>query len=476
MTSVGMVTASSGRRVTILVTGGDVELGSIVRIGDCYGIVASMAYAEDEKVGAKQKLEADIDVFGQKTDTGLKKIKRPVKPYEHVSLAEKDELENMFAASEKKISIGCVHGTDARAHLNPYAYDRHAAILASTGSGKSYTAANLIKEYAVLGLPVVVVDTHGEYAKLLGKLAETHDFQTTIYTIRHGRAGFEEFKIPVSGLSAEDYNHFFPFTEAQNSALGKILELLDDAHRGDDRHYSLDDVIATVDQLDVGKEFHEGTIAATKRKLKQVKRMFGSVFDTYGTDVNRMVEQGNVTIVDASLAPQGVRRSVVSYLSKELLEGRIAAVNEFGSRVVEHELLLVVEEAHNYSAANLSHSCKYQLSRLASEGRKFGIGLTVISQKPSKIDEEILSQCNTGIYMHITNPADKTHIRRSFESINDDIVADLDSLDVGECIIAGAMLDVPFALCDVDFIDVKKDKKFEFKKPVKKTLAKTGHL
>ncbi|MFC2154661.1 ATP-binding protein [Candidatus Altiarchaeota archaeon] len=476
MDSVGMVTSSSGRRCTILVTKENVELGCILRVGEFYGIVTSMAFQEDEKIGSKQKLIAEIDVFGRLTDEGIKKIKKPVKPYENVFLASDEELEKILSPKEKKISIGDVYGTDARAHLNPYEYDRHIGILASTGSGKSYLAANLIKEFALLGLPVVVVDTHGEYPKLLGKLAEKDKFPIQTYTLKHGRQGFMEFKIPVSDLEAQDFQHFLYFTEAQESALTKILDLLDDQFRGEDKDYSMEDLIAKAEELFNFSEFHEGTVNATKRKLKQIKKVFGQVFDKYGTDVNRMVELGQVTIVDASLAPQGVRRSVVSYLSKELLNGRINKVNEFEKRIVDHELLLVVEEAHNYGAANLSHSCKQQLQRLASEGRKFGIGLCVISQKPSKIDEEILSQCNTGVYMHITNPNDKNHIKRSFECINDDIIRDLDSLDVGECIVAGAMVDVPFVLCNVDRIDVKKEKKFEFKKPVKKELAKSAHL
>ena len=137
----------------------------------------------------------------------------------------------------------------------------------------------------------------------------------------------------------------------------------------------------------------------------------------------------------------------------------------------------MIEEAHNYAAAGLGHSCRRQLSRVASEGRKFGLGLCVISQKPSKIDEDILSQCNTGIYMHITNPRDKEHIRRSFECINEAIVADLDGLDVGECIIAGAMLDIPFLLCRVDELEIEKDmkNKFDFPAPVKAEVGEFGY-
>ena len=140
--------------------------------------------------------------------------------------------------------------------------------------------------------------------------------------------------------------------------------------------------------------------------------------------------------------------------------------------------MFVVEEAHNYANSRLAHSCRFQLARIASEGRKFGIGLCVISQKPSKIDEEILSQCNTGIYMHITNPSDKDHIRRSFESINDEIIKDLDSLDVGECIIAGALNRIPFLLCSVDDIGISREEgmKFNYSRIEKTDLGDSDYV
>jgi hypothetical protein len=172
-----------------------------------------------------------------------------------------------------------------------------------------------------------------------------------------------------------------------------------------------------------------------------------------------MIQPGQVTIIDASMASQGIRMSVISYLSKEILQGRINQVNEMGEKKIDYPLLFVVEEAHNFAGPNLIHSCKSQLQRIASEGRKFGVGLVVISQKPSKIDEDILSQCNTGMYMHITNPRDKEHIKKSFEVISEEMVKGLDSLDVGECIIAGALLDIPFILCKVDRIEIEREKR-----------------
>jgi len=466
MDSAGMVVSSIGREVDVLVSEERVELGSILKIGEYYGIVAGMEYREDEKIGSKQKLIAKTQVFGKLEDSRLKRIKKPIPPYTDATLADKTELEKILKA-EETISIGNVLGTNARAYFKASEFDRHTAILASTGSGKSYTAANLIKEYVTLGLPVVVIDTHGEYQKLLGKLLEGKPQNIKTYTVKYVRQGAEQLKIPVNDLAASDFTHFISLTEPQQTAVEQILDKL----AGDE--YLVDDMIAAADKLD-NTVFHEGTIAALKRKLTSLKRAFADVFDKYGTDTSKLVKPDQVTIIDASLAPQPVRRSIVSYIAKELLRGRVNNIMELGEFRIQNPLLLVVEEAHNYAGGSLSHSCKREIIRVASEGRKFGVGLCVISQKPSKIDEEILSQCNTGIYMHITNPRDKDHIRKTFESINDAIIADLDSLDVGESIIAGACLDIPFLLCTVDRIELKEKKKTKFDFKRKKELKVGG--
>ncbi len=459
-----MVVSSEGQEIGVLVKSERVELGTILKIGDFYGIVAHMRYMEDEKIGSKQRLMARVQVFGKLEDGRLLKIKRPVEPYRDVYLAGEDEL-NLLLSGDYNISLGEVYGTKARAFLDPSEYDRHMAILASTGAGKSYATANLIKEFASLSLPVIVVDTHGEYQRLLSKLVENTEIDLEVYTVKHPRKGYKELKIPVSDLEAEDFSHFIILNETQKSALGLVLDKL----TGDD--YGLKDIIECCDRLDADV-VHEETMKALKRRLVSLERIFKGVFDRYGTDIKKIIRPYQVTIIDASYASQGVRQSVVSYLAKELLQGRIRKENEMPD-AVDYKLLFVVEEAHNYASSNLSHSCNYQLRRIASEGRKFGLGLCVISQKPSKIDEEILSQCNTGIYMHITNPNDKDHIKRSFEAINEEIVGGLDSLDVGECIIAGAMSRIPFLLCKVDRIPVEKEQKKmpKYEKPKKIEVA-----
>ena len=109
MDSVGMVLSSEGRDLRVQVTSELVALGSILKIGDYYGIVAGMGYSDEDKIGSKQKLIAEVQVFGKLDGGRIRKIKRPVKPYEKVYLAAGQELEKILSVDDK-ISIGITSG------------------------------------------------------------------------------------------------------------------------------------------------------------------------------------------------------------------------------------------------------------------------------------------------------------------------------------------------------------------------------
>ena len=470
----GKVISSQGSEVELLVSSDKIEVGSILKLDNHYAIVSSMRYREDDKIGGRHKLTASLQVFGEKTMKGFRRIKKPVEPYIKASLPDASELESLLHTLDE-ISFGNVSQTEARAYVDGGQYDRHTAILASTGAGKSYLTANLVKEYALKGLPNLVVDTHGEFLKLLSNIKTGESLNIQVYTVGGRRQGLEDFTIPVSSLSCRDFTHFTSLNDNQLHALDLVLSRL---YRDKGDEYSMKDLVAAADEIvdeagTSGVRVHEETAKALSRRLAGLERTFRDVFTVDGTDINRLVEPYKCTVIDTSVSTQGVRRSIVSYLSKRLLEGRINKSHSLDGETIDHPVLFTIEEAHNYGGATLTHSCKYQLQRIASEGRKFGVGLLVVSQKPSKIDEEILSQCNTGIYMHITNPRDKDHIRRSFESISDDVIRELDSLDVAECIITGAMLKLPFLMCKVDEIPVEKQlkTKFNFNRPQKKLVG-----
>lgn len=83
------------------------------------------------------------------------------------------------------------------------------------------------------------------------------------------------------------------------------------------------------------------------------------------------------------------------------------------------------------------------VKKIAAEGRKFGIFLAIITQRPGKIDQDVLSQCNSQIILRITNPVDQKAILESSENMSASLMEDLPSLDIGEAIIIGEIVKMP---------------------------------
>src|SRR5262249_60054817 len=106
--------------------------------------------------------------------------------------------------------------------------------------------------------------------------------------------------------------------------------------------------------------------------------------------------------------------------------------------------LLLLEEAHNFAPAQ-AHTPAEQRAitttrQIAQEGRKFGVGLILISQRPSRLDETTLSQCNSYIVMRMVNPADQSFVRKEIESLGEDDARMLPDLDVGAALLSGQLI------------------------------------
>ncbi|MEM0374519.1 MAG: ATP-binding protein, partial [Sulfolobales archaeon] len=112
------------------------------------------------------------------------------------------------------------------------------------------------------------------------------------------------------------------------------------------------------------------------------------------------------------------------------------------------------EEAHIFLSKNDNTLTKYWASRIAREGRKFGIGLVVVSQRPKGLDENILSQMTNKIILKIVEPTDKKYILESSDNLTEDLVEQLSSLDVGEAIIIGKIVKLP-AIVKIDKFEGK---------------------
>jgi len=110
-------------------------------------------------------------------------------------------------------------------------------------------------------------------------------------------------------------------------------------------------------------------------------------------------------------------------------------------------VLLLLEEAHNFAPASANTPAEQNAitvtKQIAQEGRKFGVGLILISQRPSRLDETTLSQCNSYIIMRLVNPADQNYVRKVIETLGEDEAHMLPDLDVGEALLSGQLINFP---------------------------------
>ncbi len=160
------------------------------------------------------------------------------------------------------------------------------------------------------------------------------------------------------------------------------------------------------------------------------------------------IEKSNVTIIDLSAIPFEVLSIVVSLLSRIIFDFAFhySKLRHAGGEVNDIPFMLVCEEAHNYipksGGAEYSAS-KHSLERIAKEGRKYGLNLMVVSQRPSEVSETIFSQCNNFVVLKLTNVNDQSCIKNLLPDNNASIVDSLPTLSSGECLIVGDAVPLP---------------------------------
>jgi DNA helicase HerA-like ATPase len=113
-----------------------------------------------------------------------------------------------------------------------------------------------------------------------------------------------------------------------------------------------------------------------------------------------------------------------------------------------YPIFILVEEAHRFAPAHEPSRCKTILRTILSEGRKFGLGMGLITQRPGKLDADVLSQCMSQFIMRIVNPVDQDSLKYGVEAAGRDLLKELPALTKGQVIIAGACVNTPL-LCQV---------------------------
>lgn len=149
-----------------------------------------------------------------------------------------------------------------------------------------------------------------------------------------------------------------------------------------------------------------------------------------------------ITILDLSGIPSEIMSSISGTLLKIIYDGLFWGVNtKVGGK--NQPLLIVLEEAHSYLKAGEDSISSRTVQMIAKEGRKYGVGLLLVTQRPSELDETVLSQCGTMIALRMNNSKDRGHIRSAVQDELQSMVDLLPSLRTGEALISGEAVKIP---------------------------------
>jgi len=389
--------------------------------------------------------------------------------------ATSEDLRQIYASDGRaSIQIGNVYPTrDIRAGLYVDALlGKHFALLGSTGTGKS-TSVSLILHRICENSPeghILMIDPHGEYSAAFrntGMILDVTNLQMP-YWLMNFEEHCEVF-LTSSGNDRQEDSEILSkallSARMKNRLAAQMGKITVDAPIP----YLLSD-LTTVIQDEMGK-LDKGRTSAPylriKNKIDEIKSdpryqfmfsgmLVGDTMSEFISKIFRLPARGKpISIIDVSGVPSDITSTVVAVLSRLVFDFAI-----WGREEQTRPILLICEEAHRYvpNEKNADESSVGRiLSRIAKEGRKYGISLGLITQRPSDLAEGVLSQCGTIISMRLNNDRDQSFVKAAMPEGARGFLDSIPALRNRECIICGEGVSIP--------IRVTFDELEEFKRP-----------
>ena len=354
-------------------------------------------------------------------------------------------------------------------------FQRHTVIVGSTGSGKSYTVATLLEKIAELkSCNAILFDIHGEYTPIAGagiqhyKIAGPADIPSEqIMFLPYWLLSYEEMlALMLDRSDTNAPNQAMVFSQAVIG--GKISLLKESGHDDLSGEITLDSPVPyrisqVIEQLDgKNKEMVPGAKGSKQGdffgKLSRfIQRLEAKVSDKrlnfmFSPDerlldfsyieviCKRLMapasQGGGIKILDFSEVPSDILPLMVSLLARIVF-----SVQQWMDRTKLNPLAIFCDEAHLYIPANAQQgvelSSLQSFERIAKEGRKYGIGLVIVSQRPSEVNRTVLSQSSNFIAMRLTNADDQAVIKKLLPDSIGNFADLLPVLDIGEAIAVG---------------------------------------
>jgi len=360
-------------------------------------------------------------------------------------------------------------------------FGRHLAILGQTGSGKSWAVASIVQK-AVAEMPkahIIILDLHGEYCWKGEDGSKHYAFADAI--VRHVDA--RDLEIPYWLMTFAELcdlliEHSDFSAHNQVAAFREILQVLRTAE-GDRLGLARTTLDTPVyfDLMEVREEIEKKNTKVPAKKQGEFKDgPLTGKFENFLMRLNSKLGDNRydfllkpkkrnrstslsgllrdfvglagpkvpVTVIDLSSVPFDVRPTVAAQIGRLAFE-----FNYWNPKYREFPILLMCEEAHAYipraSESQFAGSRK-SMERIAKEGRKYGVGLGVVSQRPHEVSETVLAQCGTFICMRITNPDDQAYVRSLVPESEGDLVSVLAGLGRGEALVLGEAVALPTRL------------------------------
>src|SRR6187200_147729 len=325
---------------------------------------------------------------------------------------------------------------------------RHLGILAMTGMGKSNLITLIAKAVSEIPGTMVIFDYHDDYKGL-----------------RIRNANLIPAKINPRLLSTDKFAEVIEIrdiADVQKTILSKAFD--DDLKQRveDDFWQTLEENVEDIEKME---KRNKSSAERVKDKVKEARRKLRNILQADASDPVAMIKEGKVNVISLLELTEKQANIAIAFYLESLLADRKNAKNQMnnnyksvnknnnnhGSDFVrfKNPILVVIEEAHVFIPKQEYTDTKYFAAKVAREGRKFGMGLIVVSQRPRSIDSAVLSQLGSLAIMKIVQQEDQTQVAAASESLSPKLLEQLPSLNPGEALLIGQWVNLPsFARID----------------------------
>jgi len=374
-------------------------------------------------------------------------VPRPGTP---IKLAPNSDLEKFLTNIDEGVAsanIGdLLHRSPGQVNINlpvDSFTSTHLSILASTGSGKSYTCSVIAEELMKPSsrAALLVLDPHGEY-HTLKDIERINEFESDDgYSPNVKIWKPRDIKIRLSELSFSDLlSSLDSPTDAQEPILKEAWNQL-----------SSKEYIETKELIKKCKEIgeNENNLKSAEALEWRIKKALSRELfhHSHHLSLSELLNPGQCSILQLDTISRRDQQMLVNVLFRKIYRDRVKYEKGRESKL-DFPVFAILEEAHRFAPAGGEARSLPILRKILSEGRKFGFGVGVISQRPSKLDDDILSQCKTQVIMQIQNPNDQDAIQRAVEKVGSDLLSELPGLTPGQAVVAGDSVNTPF-LCRI---------------------------